>query len=106
MATDESRHGVRDRRGHYVPHGRIEIAPFYRRPFDLRAVLRWLPGYFLPWNLLFALSAILYWHWLLPPLEEMRVFEAGWTLRLWLTNALAVLVFYGAFELRLYVRRA
>jgi sterol desaturase/sphingolipid hydroxylase (fatty acid hydroxylase superfamily) len=99
-------YGSRNARGDWTPKVRLEIAPFYRVPFDLKAFGRWLPGYFLPWNLLFALSAVGYWHWILPDIEVMRDLGWGWVLRLFAVNCVAVLLFYGAFELRLYVQRA
>lgn len=103
---DETRYGRRDRREHYRPARRLEIAPFYRRPFRIRAVLAWLPGYFLPWNILFAASAVLWWWLILPDRSAMAELNAGWILWLLAVNAGAVLMFYGAFELRLYIRRS
>ena len=67
------------------------------------ALLKWLPHYFLPWNLLFALSAVAYWAWIIPPVETMRTLSWGWPLWLYAVNAVAVFLFYGAFELHLYV---
>ena len=104
--TDESLHGTRDRRGHYRPNAPLDVAPFWRRPVRLANVLAWLPGYFLPWNLLFALSALAYWALVVPPVETLQTIRPGWVLWLLAVNAVLVLMFYGTFELRLYVRRA
>lgn len=103
---DETRFGARDRRGHFRPAKPLEVAPFYRRPFRLNALMRWLPGYFLPWNLLFAASALAWWAWVIPERATLQTLAPGWVLWLLAVNAGAVLLFYGAFELRLYVRRA
>lgn len=101
---DESAYGTRDRRGHYVPNTHLKIAPLY--PPRLREVLAWLPSYFLPWNVVFAGSALFYWLFLIPPIETMQTLAPGWVLRLYLINVIAVVLFYGAFEFRLYVARA
>ena len=103
---DEALYGTRDRRGQYRPNAPLDVAPFWRRPVRARAILDWLPGYFLPWNLLFASSAVLYWWLAVPPVETMQSFAPGWMLRLFLINAVLVALFYGAFEWRLYLRRA
>ena len=102
---DDMLYGTRDKRDDWKPNGRLEIAPFYKLPPSLTEIMCWLPGYFLPWNLLFAASAVAYWHWVLPPIETMQTFAWGWILPLWLVNIVAVFLFYGAFEWRLYVRR-
>ena len=70
---------------------------------SLKAFLKWLPHYFLPWNLLFALSAVAYWAWIIPPVETMQTLSWGWPLWLYAVNAVAIFLFYGAFELHLYV---
>lgn len=103
---DETLFGSRDRRGHYAPKDPLTVAPLYQVPPDLRAVLAWLPSYFLPWNVVFAVSAVIYWHLLLPPVETMATLSTGWILRLYMINAVAVALFYGAFEFRLYIKRS
>lgn len=103
---DETRFGRRDRRGHFRPVDPLDIAPFFRRPLRLAEILRWLPCYFLPWNLIFAASAVLWWAVILPDRAVLQTLSAGWILWLLAVNAVAVLLFYGAFELRLYLRRA
>ena len=68
------------------------------------AFLKWLPGYFLPWNLLFAASAVAYALFVLPDVEVMKTLAWGWILRLFIVNCVAVFLFYSAFEYRLYMR--
>lgn len=103
---DDTLYGTRDKRGDWTPTARIEIAPFWRLPPSLPAILAWLPGFFLPWNLLFAVSAVAYWYLVVPDIAEMRTIGWEWVLRLFAVNCIAVFVFYGAVEFRLYVRRA
>ena len=103
---DDTAFGTRDARGNWRPDEPLRIAPFYALPPRLRDVLAWLPGYVLPWNVLFALSAVAYWAWVIPDVETMRTLGMGWIARLYAVNAAAVALFYGAFEYRLYRRRA
>lgn len=103
---DDLNYGKRDKRGHWVPDGRLEPAPLFVWPPNLIALLKWLPSYFLPWNLLFAVSAVLYWRFVVPDAETMAVLAWDWPLKLLCVNGVAVFLFYGAFELHLYIRRA
>jgi hypothetical protein len=98
--------GKRNKRGDWTPSGRIELAPLFTLPPRPLALLKWLPHYFLPWNLLFAASALAFWRFIAPPVETMKTLGAGWIVWLLAVNCLAVLVFYSAVELRLYVLRA
>ncbi|WP_210527332.1 sterol desaturase family protein [Rubellimicrobium arenae] len=103
---DDLKFGKRNKRGDWAPFQRLEIAPFYRLPPRPMAILRWLPGYFLPWNLVWAASAVAYWHLVVPAPEAMQSFHWGWILRLFAVNCALVFLFYGAIELRLYMQRA
>ena len=99
---DDLLYGTRNRRGDWTPNEPIEVAPVFVLPPRPKAFVKWLPHYFLPWNLLFALSAVAYWAWIIPPVETMRTLSWGWPLWLLAVNCVAVFLFYGAFELHLY----
>jgi sterol desaturase/sphingolipid hydroxylase (fatty acid hydroxylase superfamily) len=103
--VDETKTGTRDRRGHWWPKAHAGIAPVFVLPPQPRAFLRWLPSYFLPWNVLFFASAAAFWWLLTPDPETMATLAPGWMLYILARNAVAVGLFYGALELRLYVRR-
>ncbi|MCB2136150.1 MAG: sterol desaturase family protein [Rhodobacteraceae bacterium] len=103
---DEERYGSRDKRGNYQPTLPAGTAPLFVFPPQPGKLLRWLPQYFLPYNAIFFLSALVWWRWVVPPIEVMQTLEWGWVLRLFAINAIAVFLWYFAFELRLYVRRA
>jgi sterol desaturase/sphingolipid hydroxylase (fatty acid hydroxylase superfamily) len=103
---DDLKYGTRDKRGHWTPNGKLQPAPLLTFPVRPLAILRWLPSYFLPWNLLFALSAVVYARYALPDVETMKTWAWGWPLRLFVINCIAVFLFYGAFEVHLYMRRA
>jgi sterol desaturase/sphingolipid hydroxylase (fatty acid hydroxylase superfamily) len=105
-AMDDIAIGTRNNRGDWTPNEPAGTAPLFvfpPRPLDL---LKWLPHYFLPYNVLFAASAVAWWYWVLPDAEVMKTFAWDWILRLFIINCVAVFVFFGAFELRLYVLRA
>jgi sterol desaturase/sphingolipid hydroxylase (fatty acid hydroxylase superfamily) len=103
MAMDDLTYGRRNKRGDWSPNQPVQYAPLFTLPPRPKAFLAWLPHYFLPWNVLFALSAVAYWAWIVPPVETMQTLSWGWPLRLYAVNALAIFLFYGAFELQLYV---
>src|SRR5215207_5583243 len=102
---DDLLYGTRNRRGDWSPEAPVELAPLFVLPPRPTEFLCWLPHHFLPWNLLFALSAVAYWAWIVPPVELMRTLTWGWPLRLMAVNCAGVFLFYGAFELHLYVLR-
>ncbi|WP_172330098.1 sterol desaturase family protein [Mangrovicoccus sp. HB161399] len=105
---DETAHGTRDRRGHYVPKDPIESAPIYEMPPHPKRVLSWLvghDGYLFPWNAaLFAIAAGI-WVLLTPPMETMATLSPGWILYLLARNAVLITLFFGAFHLRLYMKQ-
>lgn len=103
---DDLQFGTRDKRGNWTPTELAEVAPIWRMPLQLGAALRWLPGYFLPFNLLWAALAMAYWIWLIPDQTTLQNLGWGWALKLFAANNLIVLAIYGALELRLYSRRA
>lgn len=102
---DDLIHGHRNKRGDWTPNDPLVPPPVFTLPPRPWALLKWLPHYFLPWNLLFAVSAVVWWAWILPPVETMRTLSWDWALYLYAVNAVAVALFYGGFELHLYVFR-
>lgn len=100
---DDLQYGKRSKRGDWSPNEPIQYAPLFRLPFDLKAFVKWLPHYFFPWNVIFALSAVAYWAWVIPSVETMQTLSWDWALWLYAVNAVCTFLFYGAFELHLYV---
>jgi sterol desaturase/sphingolipid hydroxylase (fatty acid hydroxylase superfamily) len=103
---DDLAYGRRNPRGDWAPNEPATTAPLFAFPPQPLALLKWLPHYFLPYNLLFAISAVIWWKWVLPDTETMKTLAWGWVLRLFIINGVALFAFFGAFELRLYVLRA
>src|ERR1700743_254324 len=103
---DDLKFGARNKRGDWTPSATLAIAPVFVLPPKPLAFLKWLPGFFLPWTLLFAPSAVAYGYFVLPDAEVMKTLAWGWILRLFVVNCIAVFLFYSAFEQRLYMSRA
>ena len=103
---DDLKFGTRDKRGNWSPNEPAGTAPVFVWPPRPLAVLKWLPGYFFPYNVLFFLSAMAWWNWVVPPVDVMQTLAWGWVLKLFAVNAVAVFLWYFAFELQLYVRRS
>ncbi|HET7717886.1 MAG TPA: sterol desaturase family protein [Bauldia sp.] len=99
---------VRDRRGDWRPP-RIKSPPLFHLPFRPLAVLKWIfgwQGYLLPWNVTYAVVAILTWVFLTPTLPAMRTFEFWWVGVIFARNMALIFLVVGAWHLRLYVQQA
>ncbi|MBN9023069.1 MAG: sterol desaturase family protein, partial [Rhizobiales bacterium] len=106
---DDSAFGSRDKRGNWTPSQPYEYAPVFVWPVRPLRLLKWLfgfPGYFLPWNLLFAFIALGMWLYLTPDMATMRTLAPGWIAFLLLRNAALTVAWYGLFHFILYVRRS
>jgi sterol desaturase/sphingolipid hydroxylase (fatty acid hydroxylase superfamily) len=104
---DDSRFGTRDRRGEWQPRAPLTYPPVFVWPLQPLKALRWFViGFIWPWNLLYAAVAILVWLYATPSMETVKTFAPGWIAFIFARNAAIVLVFFGAFHLRLYIQRA
>jgi len=103
---DDLAYGTRNKRGDFAPRDPLQVMPLWHMPPRPLAFLKWLPGYFLPWNVLFMALGALNWFALMPGVETMKTLAPGWILYVFAINVATVLIVYGALELRLYVKRA
>ena len=103
---DDAPFGTRNKRGDFAPSAPLRPAPIWALPPKPLAVLKWLPGYFLPWNLVMFAIALVLWTWATPAISTLKFLSPGWIIYLYLRNSAIVFAFYGALELRLYLRRA
>ncbi|MEY4754294.1 MAG: hypothetical protein RJA44_1969 [Pseudomonadota bacterium] len=99
---DDLQYGTRNKRGDWAPSQPLELAPFWSWPPQPKKLAGWLIGHFWPWNVLFMAITLLYWNFVVPDQAVLRVLSWDWGLKLLLANWLGLLLFYGAFELRLY----
>ncbi|MEI9404804.1 sterol desaturase family protein [Mesorhizobium argentiipisi] len=103
---DDLKYGTRNKRGDFTPGEKLEGAPVFVWPPRPLKFLRWLPGYFFPWNALFFLLGLGIWNWATPAKETLATLDWRWIAYLWLRNSAIVFVLFGAVELRLYVQRS
>jgi sterol desaturase/sphingolipid hydroxylase (fatty acid hydroxylase superfamily) len=102
---DDLTFGTRNTRGDWGPSAPLETNPLLAFPPKLGKVVRWFPGYFLPWNVLFFVLGSALWLWLTPSVQTLKTLSPGWILYLLARNCAIVLVIYGGLELRLYKQR-
>src|SRR5690348_13512236 len=98
---DDLAYGTRDKRGNWKPTKVLDYPKVFVWPIETRAILRWIPDYFAPWNFLYAAIGVAFWLWLTPSLELMRELAPGWIAVILARNLALVLVFYGFFHVRL-----
>jgi sterol desaturase/sphingolipid hydroxylase (fatty acid hydroxylase superfamily) len=102
---DDLTTGKRNKRGDWVPNAPLVTSPLFRLPPQLAKLPGWLPGYFLPWNMLFMLSGAVFWTWFFPDVAAMTTWQWGWVLQILVLNLIAVTLFYSALEIPLYLKR-
>jgi len=104
--VDDLDYGTRNKRGDWQPGHKMEVAPLWRWPVDIKAILAWLPGLVWPWNAFHIATTLLYFFFVLPEWETMKTLSWDWGLYLWAVNTVCVFAFYGFFELVLYKKRS
>jgi len=102
---DDLATGTRNKRGDWAPNASAQIAPLWDWPPQPMKLLKWLPHYFLPYDVLWIASAFLWWNYFLPDVEVMKTISFGWIAKLFVINTLALFCFFGAYEFRLYISR-
>ena len=105
---DDSKFGTEDARGYWKPIKSISYGPFFEWPPKPKALFKWFfgfPGYLLPWNLFYALAAIIIWLYLTPPLEKMTTLKIDWIGFILLRNFILLIAITGSWHLWLYVWR-
>ena len=60
---DDLQFGTRDKRGNWSPKDPAEVAPIWEMPPKFGKILRWLPQYVFPYDILWVLSALAWWDW-------------------------------------------
>lgn len=105
---DDSAFGKEDSRGNWKPDAPVSYGPVFTWPPKARVLFKWFfgfPGYFLPWNVLYAVAAVLIWMFLTPSLETLKTFSISWIGLILLRNIVLAILVYGAWHLWLYVWR-
>lgn len=102
---DDLQYGTRNKRGDWAPLQPADVAPIWSFPPQIGKVLKWLPSYFFPYDIIWVLSALAWYNWVLPDVETMKTLQFGWIAKLFVINMIAVFAFYGLYEWRLYRAR-
>lgn len=105
---DDLKYGTRDSRGNWAPNDRVSYGPFFSWPPRPKVLLKWFfayPGYLFPWNVLYAVAAVLIWLYLTPSLEVMKAFSLDWVGLVLVRNIGLAIAVYGAWHLWLYIWR-
>jgi sterol desaturase/sphingolipid hydroxylase (fatty acid hydroxylase superfamily) len=108
LAMRDLAFGSRNKRGDWKPNEPYEYAPVFVWPPQPLKFLRWLlwmPGYFLPWNILYALIALGVWLYLTLDVETTKTLAPGWIVFVLLRNGALTTAWYGLFHFILYVKR-
>lgn len=99
---DDTLTGTRDKRGNWAPNEPLKKAPVFVLPPQPRAFLKWLPNYFLPWNVVLMAIAGLTWFALTPAMTTAATLAPGWIAWLLVRNTIGIFIFYGLFQLHFY----
>ena len=105
----EEKFGHRDEKGNDRPIKRVEYPPVFTWPVQPLAGIKWIisiPGYFLPWNMIYVGIGLITWFFLSPPLEAYSNPTVEIVLLIFFRNSLLVALYYGAFHYRLYIMRS
>ncbi|MEE2775113.1 MAG: sterol desaturase family protein [Pseudomonadota bacterium] len=102
---DDSNFGTRNTRGDWFPKKKLEPAPIWLFPPQPKKIMKWLPAFFLPYNLLFMISAVVYWQLLVPPIDELKVLSINWTAKMLGVNMILTFIWYQGWEIPLYLSR-
>ena len=105
---DDSLFGREDLRGYWTPNRPVSYGPAFDWPPNPRALFKWFfgfPGYLVPWNVLYAVAAILIWMFLTPSLKTLRTFSLDWAGLILFRNVVLAILVYGAWHIWLYVWR-
>ena len=93
-------------RNEWKAAGPIEYPPVVVWPPRPKAFLRWLPSYFIPFNVLYVGLSFLVWHFATPSVTTMSSWGVGWVGFVLLRNAVILVTWYSLFHGWLYIRKA
>lgn len=104
----ETTWGVRDKQGEWQPDELPQPGPLFQWPWRPGKIAWYLfapQGFFWPYNLFYALLAILVWRSFTPSLDQTATFRLGWIAAIYLRNVVLLLLIAGGLHLRLYMTK-
>ncbi len=102
---DDSKYGTRDKQGDWAPNALLKPAPIWLFPPQPKKILAWVPAFFFPYNVLFMISALVYWYAAVPPIETLMSFSWDWVLRMLAINLALTFLWYQGWEIPLYISK-
>ena len=97
---DDSKFGIRNKRGDWKPFGKIQVNPRYIIPLQpikfFKYIFGW-NGYIFPWAFLWIFIVVICWFFLTPSLETMKNFEIDWIAFILFRNAVLIFLYVGFF---------
>lgn len=96
--------GTVNKRGDFRPKDPIGLPPFVASA-NPRTLANWLIGLLWPWNAIIIGISVFWWFVVVPDFDTMKTFEWGWIARLFVAKWLALFVWTGVWELRLFHQR-
>jgi sterol desaturase/sphingolipid hydroxylase (fatty acid hydroxylase superfamily) len=96
--------GTRNKRGDFRPKEAIGLPPFVNSPHTT-STLGWVKGLVWPWNALIIGISVFWWFVVVPDFETMKTFAFGWIAQLFLAKWVALFLWMGVFEWRLFTQR-
>ena len=100
--------GSRDKRGEWQPDDLPQPSPLFRWPIKPVSIIKYLfapQGFLWPYNLLYALIALISWVFFNPDLARTASFEIGWIAEIYLRNFVLLILVAGGLHLRLYIAK-
>lgn len=79
----------------YIPKVPILVSPFFTWPINPKRMINWLISQWVPLseNLILLFLVLISWGWLQPSLEDTKIIQVEWVMKIWLRNlALMILV--------------
>jgi hypothetical protein len=104
MSSKSEQHG-----GYRPEHPSQASHPLFQWPTKPVAIFKWLfgfPGYLWPWPTFFMTISLVSWLFLMPDVDKMKHFSADWVALLFAQNLVLLVLFVGAWHVRLYVQKA
>lgn len=100
--------GKRDAKGEWQPPELPKPNPLFTRPWKPLTILKYhfgLNGFFWPYNLIYALLAVISWLYFTPGPDRTTHFQWGWMAEIYLRNVVLLILIAGGLHLWLYTKR-
>ena len=90
---NEKDFGYRNEKGFWIPNELLIPKPVLKDIFNLNKIFKNIfgfPGYLFPYNILWAVMALLIWFYFTPDIKTMKNFNLDWCLFIYVRNAVII----------------